>query len=772
MNDEVQALIHEGQRLRHIDGHALPALAARLRRACGGDARSAAFADLFDAWGALVDGRVSDAEDLLAAAQPHADRSDDLAARCAWRAVRSDLLARSGRWDEVLQLAIDVLVLPEASVPPIARFRSALSKATALEYVGRHDDALRAHYEQLALARRMGDAPILAHALGSAGGLQSSLMNLEDASALCDEGWRLCHQSEWHGAVHLVGINRMCALSGLGRHDEAIELSRELWAREARFPERHRRVRLTLHAMVCARAGDLDRAEEFLEAGRRAWPPGSEMRAEWVWVRALVLNRRGQVAEAMDVLAPFLGEEGKQRLVALFPADRAHLHTQAALAFEARGEHARALAHERLAASARDEAAAQAAHARRLTLQIDHELDSAHRARDHALREGERARLERERLAELNRRLEAADAAKTRFLAAASHDLRQPVQALAMYLAALQRESRPSEREALMQRMERSLHALGGLFDGLLDVSRLDAGLVPVNAAPLRLDRLLQRLADEHAMVARERGLQLRLRLPASAAATHSDAVLLERVLRNLVDNALKYTPRGGVVVRLHPTDGGWRVEVRDTGIGIDPALQQQVFDEFFQVGNPERDRRQGLGLGLSIVRRTVALLGHRLVLRSRPGRGSSFALSLPRATVSNNAAHDVEPASHALCIALIDDDADVRDSLVELLERWGHRVLQGSDAHELLRRWQHDGRPALDAVISDLRLPGERTGLQAIAELREATGCRVPALVITGDVAPDRLRLLADAQQPWLSKPLMPMRLRSWLSAVANPPH
>ncbi len=422
-----------------------------------------------------------------------------------------------------------------------------------------------------------------------------------------------------------------------------------------------------------------------------------------------------------------------------------------------------ALAHERHAAAAREQAAAQAAHARRLTLQIDLELDAAHRARDQAKRE-------QQRLAELNTELEAANAAKTRFLAAASHDLRQPVQALAMYMAALQREPSAPARNDLMTRMNQSLQALGSLFDVLLDVSRLDAGLVPVHPAALRLDDLLRRLVDEYMLLAQQRNLRLRVRLPPEAAATVSDAVLLEGCLRNLLDNALKYTARGGVIVRLRPNAAGWRVEVRDTGIGIDATVQAQVFHEFFQVGNEERDRSKGLGLGLSIVKRTAALLGHPLGLRSRAGRGSCFYIDVPRQAVLATdaaavAAQGAEPT--ALGLIVIDDDASVRDSLGALLERWGHRVMEGNDAPEALLQWQQLGCPAVDAAIIDLRLRGGRTGLQAIADLRAGIGATLPALVVTGDIAPSRLRLLTDAGQPWLPKPLMPMRLRSWLQAL-----
>jgi signal transduction histidine kinase/CheY-like chemotaxis protein len=474
----------------------------------------------------------------------------------------------------------------------------------------------------------------------------------------------------------------------------------------------------------------------------------------------------------LDLVQPYIERYHDELNGSRFPFDRAQLYAQAALACEALGDFAAALLWERQAAAAREQAAAQSAHARRLTLQIHHQLDAAHRARDQALRERERATLEQQRLAMLNGELEAANAAKTRFLASASHDLRQPVQALTMYLAALEREPAAAQRGALIDRMGSSLQSLGQLFDALLDLSQLDAGLVRLNRAPVRLDVLLRRLVDEHQLVARARGLQLRLHLPRGlqAAGTDSDAALLERCLRNLIDNALKYTVRGGCVVGLRQGAAGfWRVVVRDTGPGIEPAQQALVFQEFFQVDNDERDRSRGLGLGLSIVKRTAALLQHPLGLRSRLGAGSCFDLELPRLEwpLQEGTPMPTHDAMAALTLIVIDDDAQVRDALVALLQRWGHQVLAGSDASDSLARWRHAGQPPVHAAIVDLRLSNGRTGLQAIADLRTGTGCALPALVVTGDIAPDRLQLLANAGQPWLQKPLMPMRLRSWLQGL-----
>jgi len=762
-SSDADALVLEGQRLRQVDPRALREHAQRLQRAAGDDPLLQGYAEVFGAWGLLAHGDRPAAEQALSRAESLMDRSGDLEGRLMCRGLQADLFIRDQRFVEAMEIACVALAQPEEMLSVWERYRARSRITTALEQLGDHDEALRAHYEALALARRTGEPALLANALGGVGGLQSSLLNLVDAVTLCDEAWALCEHTDWHGVVQLVGVNRMTALSGLGRHGEAVAMADALMVRELHFPSRFRIVRRGLYALALARASQFERAQTQLDLAREGASDEALDKNGWVWIQAMVFNRTQRPREALALLDPYLHRHHRKLMAGDFPVDRAQTFAEAALACEALGDFAAALTHERRAAAAREQAAAQAANARRLTLQIDLELDAAHRARDQATRE-------QQRLAELNAQLEAANAAKTRFLAAASHDLRQPVQALVMYMAALQREPSAAVRHDLMARMNQSLQSLGSLFDVLLDVSRLDAGLVPVHPLPLRLDVLLRRLVDEHRLAAEQRGLGLRLRLPHEAAGTHSDAVLLEGCLRNLLDNALKYTPRGGVVLRLHAKATGWRFEVRDTGIGIDPALQPQVFQEFFQVGNEERDRSKGLGLGLSIVKRTAALLGHPLGLRSRPGRGSSFHIDLPRSEVppADEAAAPGDTGERAaLGLLVIDDDAQVRDSLGALLERWGHHVVQGSDASEALGQWRAQGEPALDAAIVDLRLRAGRSGLQAIADLRACLGVALPALVITGDIAPDRLRRLADAGQPWLPKPLMPMRLRSWLQAL-----
>ena len=775
---DADALIRQGWHLRVVDALRLAEHAQHMRSAAGADDRLRAWAELFSAWGALANGDRPACEVAVARANAFLAGTDDAEGQLCCRSIQSDLWARDGRDAEVELFCREALALPASSLAPALRHNIHTKLVTAVERLGRYDEALRLHYDALDLARKHGEPAQLAAALGHAGGLQASLLNLVDALPLCEEAWALCSHADWPSVGHLVGANLMSTLSGLGRHAEAIALADDLINREPRFPARHRERRLCLYGMVLARAAIYGRAQTYLDQSQAAHARDQAAHVEWVWTQAMVWNRTGHAGQALDLLRPYL--DAPTRVVRLddFPSDRASLYAEAALANEAQGDLAAALQCERIAAEARAQASRQAADTRRLTLQIVYQLDAAHRQRDDALKDQQRATIEQLRLADLNAALQAANDAKTRFLAAASHDLRQPVQALTMYMAALQRERSAPLRGSLMARMDQSLRALGGMFDVLLDMSRLDAGLVRPAPASLSVDGLLARLVDEHTLRARALGLDLRLHWPrgVSGATTRSDAALLEGCLRNLIDNALKYTPRGGVVVRWRPgaaPGATWRIEVRDTGPGIALALQTQVFEEFFQVGNEERDRSKGLGLGLSIVQRTVLLLGHRLSLRSVPGRGCCFTLELPRVEPDAAAPSPAGPGEGTdgvpLELVVIDDDAMVRDSLAALLVRWGHRVYQGADADEALAQWQAAGRPALDAAIVDLRLRAGRTGLDAIADLRHAVGVNLPALVMTGDTAPDRLRLLMQAGQAWLPKPLMPMRLRSWLQGLAR---
>ena len=367
---------------------------------------------------------------------------------------------------------------------------------------------------------------------------------------------------------------------------------------------------------------------------------------------------------------------------------------------------------------------------------------------------------------------ESANRAKSRFLAAASHDLRQPIHALGLYLGALRQRPLDAQARDVAQRMDASLGALDTLFNALLDISRMDAGVVQAQPRAFDLEAMLRRLVDEFAPQAEQRGLRMGLHIAATqrSRTAHSDPLLFERVLRNLIGNAVKHTQAGGVLVSCRPRAKVWRVEIWDTGPGIEAAERERVFDEFYQVGNPERDRRNGLGLGLSIVRRIARLLELPLALHSTPGRGTRFALDVP-ASAEPVALPRAVPASgslEAMVVAMIEDDPEVRDSMRALLQSWDCRVFEGGDAAELLARLQAE-HAVPRAMIADLRLRGERDGIAEIAALREHMGSTVPALLVSGDSAPERVRLMQDSGLPWLSKPVPAARLRSWLLSVVQ---
>lgn len=378
--------------------------------------------------------------------------------------------------------------------------------------------------------------------------------------------------------------------------------------------------------------------------------------------------------------------------------------------------------------------------------------------------------LERER-----DRATAADQAKTRFLAAASHDLRQPIHALGLFtasLAALARRGdiRAAEARGIADKLQAVIAALGGLLHGLIDVSRLDAGLVPVERRPISLSRLIAGLREEFAPQAQERGVELRA--VASDGWVDSDPVLLKRILDNLLSNALRHAPGARVLLGCRRRGDVIEIQVVDAGPGIPAEQREAVFEEFTQLHNPQRDRDQGLGLGLAIVRRLANLLGHSVELQSNPGKGSVFSASLPRAAppaASRDA--PMERASGGLGIMVVDDDALVLDGLTALLAAWGYRAYAAASVDELCRRHDQAGRPRVHMILADYRLVGGMTGAEAIARLAAHLGYGVPALIVTGDTSPERLRELAATGHVLLHKPLAPALLRAAIRQAMKEP-
>ncbi|HWM43542.1 MAG TPA: hybrid sensor histidine kinase/response regulator [Burkholderiales bacterium] len=368
-----------------------------------------------------------------------------------------------------------------------------------------------------------------------------------------------------------------------------------------------------------------------------------------------------------------------------------------------------------------------------------------------------------QRLQELRGEAEAANVAKTKFLAAASHDLRQPMQALSMYASVL--EQRPSDAgtQRVVHGIKLSVTNLEQMFDSLLDISKIESGVVKPNIVAFPLQPLIEQVAEAERPIAAHKSLELRV-IPTSAS-VRSDPVLLERMLRNLVTNAIRYTQRGKIAIGCRRLCGGWlRLDVVDTGIGIALEEQARIFDEYYQLSGSSA---QGLGLGLPIVKSLGELLGHKVGVRSALGRGSVFSIELEQA-FDAPAASPAHPASAAaplgrLKVVLVDDDVEIRESVRLLVEGWGCRYVAGATLNEVEDEL-HAQQLTPDAVIADYRLAGSMSGLQVIEHLRAEFGAGLPALIITGTANPSYLQSRAGGI-PFAIKPVAPGKLRAFLT-------
>jgi two-component system, sensor histidine kinase len=380
---------------------------------------------------------------------------------------------------------------------------------------------------------------------------------------------------------------------------------------------------------------------------------------------------------------------------------------------------------------------------------------------------------------EARRAAEAANRAKTQFFAAASHDLRQPLHAMGLFAEALRQRSHDPEVASLVNSINESVDALEGLFGELLDITRIDTGGVEVHPAPVRLRDLFQRLRLHFEPVAFEKGLMLSFHGEQHVA--HADPVLLERVLRNLVSNAIRYSDDGGVLVscRLRTTAAGPRLllQVWDSGIGIAEASLPRIWDEFFQVhGNRplEAHQRKGLGLGLAIVKRLAGLLEAPIDVRSRVGHGTVFSLQVPVGKVPRSGL-EATPGSVKLPIGLtldgrfivvVEDEAAVREGLVVLLQAWGARVI-AFDTIAALDAWlATPGIEPPDLQLVDYRLPEGRTGIEALVAMRARWPERkLPAIVITGSTMGGHEDEAVTHDYHLLIKPVLPNKLRAMIA-------
>ena len=366
---------------------------------------------------------------------------------------------------------------------------------------------------------------------------------------------------------------------------------------------------------------------------------------------------------------------------------------------------------------------------------------------------------------------ENASQAKSRFLASASHDLRQPAHALGLFVERLAQSPILADDEQaryLVGCREDSVRAMQDMLDGFFDISRLDSEPAQIPRVHFPIAGILDQLRNGLSAGASDKGLRLRVR--PSAAWVESDTRLLQRILLNLVNNAVRYTQQGSILVACRPSRDGsqLRIEVRDSGIGIAAQYHEEIFQEFFQVDNPQRDRSKGLGVGLNIVDRACRLLSHGLTMRSAPGRGTCFTVTVPLAPARVVAApQDTREAGMqtgfaGLRVMLIEDDALGRIGLAGLLSSWGCIVTEAEGANEACALYRQDMAP--DIIISDFRLGGGVNGIEAVQRVRDIAGSALVACLISGDTDADLRNQAQAAGLSLLQKPVRPAKMRSLL--------
>ncbi|HYG89576.1 MAG TPA: PAS domain S-box protein [Azospirillum sp.] len=374
----------------------------------------------------------------------------------------------------------------------------------------------------------------------------------------------------------------------------------------------------------------------------------------------------------------------------------------------------------------------------------------------------DRRRIERE-LADAKETAEQANLAKSKFLAAASHDLRQPLQSLFLFAHVLRAQVGEGKARETLGALQKGLDAMKGLLDSLLDVSRLDAGSVTVDIRSVSVAELLDAIDTAYARIAANKGLSWTVE--SCTAVVHSDPTLLGQLLRNLIENAIRYTPHGAIRVACRKDGDTLHIEVHDTGVGIPSEHIDRIWEEFHQVGNPERDREKGLGLGLAIVRRLSELLEHPVTVCSEPGRGSVFTVAVP--LDADDLQGEAAPPERTIqghsgparLVVVVEDDSIVLAALEALLCAWGYDVLAVSSGAEAVERISGLGRTP-DLIVSDYRLRAGEVGTEAIRRIRQTCGQAVPGVLLTGETAVTALRDAADEGLLVVHKPVRPAEL------------
>ena len=378
-----------------------------------------------------------------------------------------------------------------------------------------------------------------------------------------------------------------------------------------------------------------------------------------------------------------------------------------------------------------------------------------------------------EQLTEQKEKAEQANISKTKFLTSASHDMRQPIHAMGLFLGVLEERVEKEDQKVIVQKIQKSSDALSNLLDSLLDISKLDAGVIKISPEMFSLGNLFDALNNEFQALAKEKNIEIKF-VPTKLW-VNSDYRILERIARNLISNAIRYTEAGRILVGCRRYQGRTLVAVYDTGIGIPQNKMQDIFGEFYQLHNPERDRSKGLGLGLAIVERMAKLLDMPLYMKSCVGKGSVFGFVFPAQRVAEpvSAKGLVEGVLYfdGRQVLVVDDEEDIRDSLTELLHDWHCDVIavaSGSEAVHVLQK--NKTRP--DLMLVDYRLRDNETGTEAIAKIDLLYGeqgmmRKIPAVIITGDTAPDRIKEAGRSGYKILHKPVSPDVLRLLLAEI-----
>jgi signal transduction histidine kinase len=730
-----------------------------------------AFGYLQLAWGYRYQGENAKAADCLAHAQSLYFERHDEAGLANCRDLEATLLSARNHHAEALALLHVNLALPLEMRRPIERMITHDRCGYLHDLLGDRDESLRQRYAALDAARASDDPAAIAFALGMLGGVHADLYNLDDADQLCREGLSLIDPDTAMQAWSLVALNHMNALLAMDRSTEATNHADRLLKLETRLNQRAAEQRFIVYADAFASNGEVARAQSMLDHSTSLRSDKQQSLISFTSAQIRVWNAQRQPERARALAEAYLADPQNGSDPAQVPTELLRILQGAAAACEVLGDFSAALDYQKQAFAVHESLVGRSARARRLTLEIQHHLDRERWEREEAQRRQSDAEIEGRRLSALNDQLDAALQTRTRFLAAASHDLRQPAHALALYAQALEHETSRPALVDLSKRMRATVGSLSNMFDGLLELARLDAGAVKPQQDVFDLNELLARLCAEYADRLTHANALLKFRRTKIDCFIRSDVVLVERILRNLIGNAVKYAGEGNILVALRKRESMLAIEVRDAGPGMDAEEQRHIFDEFYRASSAN-ERRDGLGLGLSIVERFARLLGVQVTVRSALGRGTTFSLALPITQLVSRPAKsmDIEArvvATVARRIAVIDDDPDARESMALVLMQWGHDCVAGGSADEVLAKARRaQWKP--DALICDFQLRA-RNALADIAALRETFGAALPVLVVSGSHDAQATIIEHSPDAAYLAKPIRPLRLKSWLASIGK---